>query len=231
MLWHLNFLLLRVHHKLNMSCFLCVVCLWGAARSLYRGIYSGFPFGGRNGKRTAYANLHLLRLGMYRHAFHDAPIHSVFQTLLGSHSLFNRSRPMNRKIIQAISVFLFGLLPIPAIARCNDPLCEDLQDILDAAITDFREYRANKAADPDASIEGTKVPCQASVWVNNVPMYICHAQVPFAETQTWYARTFQALSTLNPTWHFQITSPGDDRYVDAGPPDCEVPPRNGPYIG
>ncbi|MGB9431796.1 MAG: hypothetical protein WBQ89_06105 [Candidatus Acidiferrum sp.] len=39
------------------------------------------------------------------------------------------------------------------------------------------------------------------------------------------------LQTLNPAWHFQITSPGDDRYVDAGPPDCEVPPHNGPYIG
>jgi hypothetical protein len=138
---------------------------------------------------------------------------------------------MNRKIIQAISVLFFGLLPIPALAQCNDPVCQNLQNILDAAVTDFREYRANKIAGPDVSIEGTKVPCQTSIWANNVPMYICYAQVPIADSAKWYARTLQALQGLNPTWHFQITSPGDDHYVDAGPPDCEVPPNEGPYVG
>ncbi len=138
---------------------------------------------------------------------------------------------MNRKIIQAISALFFGLLPIPALAQCNDQLCNNLQNILDAAVTDFREYRTNKTAGPDVSIDGTKVPCQTSTWVNNVSMYICYAQVPFADSPKWYARTLQALQSLNPTWHFQITSPGEDHYVNAGPPDCEVPPHDGPYLG
>jgi hypothetical protein len=138
---------------------------------------------------------------------------------------------MNRRIIQAISVLFFGLVPIPTLAQCNEQLCKNLQNILDAAVTDFREYRANKAAGPDVSIEGTKVPCQTSTWVNNVPMYICYAQVPFADSPKWYARTLQALQSLNPTWHFQITSSGENHYVDAGPPDCEVPPNDGPYVG
>jgi len=138
---------------------------------------------------------------------------------------------MNRKIIQAISVLFYGLLPIPVFAQCNDQLCENLQNILDAAITDFREYRANKSAGSDVSIAGSQVPCQMSTWANNVPMYICYAQVPSADSPKWYARMLQALQSLNPSWHFQITSPGEDHYVDAGPPDCEVPPNEGPYVG
>jgi hypothetical protein len=138
---------------------------------------------------------------------------------------------LNIKITQAISGLFLGLLPIPALAQCNDQPCQNLQNILDAAVIDFREYRANKTAGPDVSIEGTKVPCQMSTWANNVPMYICYAQVQFAESQKWYARTLQALQSLNPTWHFQITSPGEDHYVDAGPPDCYVPPNEGPYVG
>jgi hypothetical protein len=138
---------------------------------------------------------------------------------------------MNGKMIRVISGLLFGLLPIPALAQCNEPLCQNLRNILDAAVTDFREYRVNKAAGPDVSIEGTKVPCQISAWANNVPMYICNAQVPFADSPKWYARTLQALQSLNPTWHFQIKSPNEDHFVDAGPPDCEIPPNEGPYIG
>jgi hypothetical protein len=138
---------------------------------------------------------------------------------------------LNRKIAQIIFGLFLALLRMQALAQCSGQLCQNLQNILDGAVTDFREYRANKTAGPDVSVEGTKVPCQMSTWVNNVPMYICYAQVPVAESRAWYARTLQALQTLNPTWHFRITSPGDDRYVDAGPPDCEVPPNDGPYIG
>ncbi|HEY1472434.1 MAG TPA: hypothetical protein VGF61_25585 [Candidatus Acidoferrum sp.] len=36
---------------------------------------------------------------------------------------------------------------------------------------------------------------------------------------------------MNPTWHFQINSPGEDHYVDAGPPGCEITPTEGPYVG
>ena len=63
---------------------------------------------------------------------------------------------MNRKIVQVLSVLLFGLLPIPMFAQCNDSLCQHLQTIVDAAVTDFREYRLNTAVGPDVSMEGTK---------------------------------------------------------------------------
>jgi len=70
-----------------------------------------------------------------------------------------------------------------------------------------------------------------SVWANNVPMYICYAKVPSPDSQKWYTRTLQTLQALNPTWHFQISSSGEDHYVDAGPPDCEIPPNDGPRRG
>jgi hypothetical protein len=171
----------------------------------------------------------LTALAAGRHAFGAGAIPPVPHRSLNTRPLFDRRRPMNRKIIQLISCF-FGLLPIPALAQCNGQLCKNLQNILDAAVIDFREYRANKTAGPDVSIEGTIVPCQMSTWANNVPMDICYAQVPFADSAKWYARTLQALQSLNPTWHFQITSPGEDHFVDAGPADCEVPPNEGPYV-
>jgi hypothetical protein len=62
-------------------------------------------------------------------------------------------------------------------------------------------------------------------------MYICYAQIPLAGSQSWYARTLQSLQILNPKWHFQINSPGEDHYVDAGPVDCEITPNEGPYVG
>src|SRR5215472_6541640 len=36
---------------------------------------------------------------------------------------------------------------------------------------------------------------------------------------------------LSPSWQFNITTPGENRYVDAGPPDCKPTPTEGPYIG
>ena len=62
-------------------------------------------------------------------------------------------------------------------------------------------------------------------------MYTCYAQVQFPDSQKWFARTLQALQSLNPAWHFQINSPGEDHYVDAGPLDCEITPTEGPYVG
>jgi len=70
-----------------------------------------------------------------------------------------------------------------------------------------------------------------SLWANNVPMYICYAKIPTPDSQKWYAKTLQALQALNPTWHFQISSSGEDHYVDAGPPDCKIPPNDGPRRG
>lgn len=138
---------------------------------------------------------------------------------------------MFKTIVSLLSVLFFPILPAPAPAQCNQPLCRNLQAILDEAVTDFRGYRANRIPGPDVSIEGTTVPCQMSLWANNVPMYICYAKVPNPDSQKWYARTLQVLQELNPTWHFQISSSGDDHYVDAGPPDCEIPPNDGPHRG
>jgi hypothetical protein len=154
---------------------------------------------------------------------------SSASTSLGSIRLF--SRAMFKTIVPVLSVLFFSLLPVRAPWQCNDQLCRNLQAILDEAVTDFRGYRASQAPGPDVSIEGTAVPCQMSLWANNVPMYICYAKVPNPDSQKWYARTLQVLQGLNPTWHFQISSSGEDHYVDAGPPDCEIPPNDGPRRG
>ena len=138
---------------------------------------------------------------------------------------------MFKTIFPVLSALFFFLSPASAPAQCNDQLCRNLQSILDEAVTDFRGYRANKTPGPDVSIEGTPVPCQMSLWANNVPMYICYAKVPSPDAQKWYARTLQTLQGLNPTWHFQVSSSGEDHYVDAGQPNCEIPPNDGPLRG
>lgn len=138
---------------------------------------------------------------------------------------------MFKKILPLLALMFFPLVPAPAQTPCNDQLCRNLQAIYDEAVFDFRGYRANKTPGPDVSIEGTAVPCQMSLWANNVPMYICTAKVPTADAQKWYARTLQALQSLNPAWQFQISSSGEDHYVDAGPPNCEIPPNDGPHLG
>jgi hypothetical protein len=125
----------------------------------------------------------------------------------------------------------FSLFPIPARSQCLDQLCSNLQNILDSASVDFRGYVAHTMPLPDVSSESARVPCTTSTWANNVPMSICYAQVPILNATAWYTRTLDALKLLNPTWHFTIKSPGDNRYVDAGPPDCEPTPTEGPYIG
>jgi hypothetical protein len=138
---------------------------------------------------------------------------------------------MNRKTAYLISAMLFALHPIPASAQCKDQLCSSVQNILEAAEIDFRGYKSHTSTPPDVSTENTKVPCQMTTWANNVLMCICYAQVPFANVESWYTRTMDALKSLNPSWHFTVNSPGVDHYVDAGPPDCEITPTEGPYIG
>ncbi len=126
---------------------------------------------------------------------------------------------------------LFFLLPVSVRAQCKDQLCSSLQNILDAAPIDFRGYTTHSDPLPDLSTESTKVPCSTSTWANNVPMLICYAQVPFGNATDWYARAMDALKLLSPSWRFNVKTPGDNRYVDAGPPDCEPTPTEGPYIG
>jgi len=138
---------------------------------------------------------------------------------------------MQRETVYLISCMLFALLPVPASAQCKDQLCSNVQNILDAAVIDFRGYQSHESAVPDVSTVETKIPCQLTKWANNVLMCICYAQVPFANGANWYARTMDVLTRLNPSWHFAVNSPGVDHYVDAGPPDCEITPTEGPYIG
>jgi len=136
---------------------------------------------------------------------------------------------MNFKI--AFFASLFFLLPISSRSQCQDPFCKSLQEILDASSIDFRGYLSHTLPLPQASSESTKVPCSTSTWANNVPMLICYAQVPLGNATNWYTRAMDNLKLLNPSWRFAVKTPGDDRYVDGGPPDCEPTPTEGPYIG
>jgi len=141
---------------------------------------------------------------------------------------------MSTRLLRLLSAFSLGLLPVSAFGQCQDQPCRNLQYILYAAQTDFREFRAMKTAGPEISVGAAKVPCQMSTWANNVPMYICYAQVPFADGEEWYTKTLAAAQKLQYLWHFKIDSPTSDHFVDGGPPDCEVPPPapdDGPYLG
>jgi hypothetical protein len=139
---------------------------------------------------------------------------------------------MTQKILRGFILLCSSLfLSVSALAQCKDQFCQNLQNILYAAVTDFREYRTNSAAAPDLSVEGTKVPCQLSVWANNVPMYVCYAQFPFPSAESWYTSTLADLRILQPTWQFKIDSPVSDHFVDAGLPNCEIPATEGPNRG
>lgn len=138
---------------------------------------------------------------------------------------------MNQKTVQVISLLCFCFFPIRALSQCTDQLCQNLEIIATSARFDFREYRQNQTAGPNLSTNDTRVSCQMSTWANNVPMYLCYAQVPSANAQNWYATILGALPRLEPAWRFQIRSPDGDHFVDAGPEGCEIPPDRGPYIG
>jgi len=57
---------------------------------------------------------------------------------------------MVKNTLRTLSLLCFSrLLAISAFAQCKDRLCQNLQNILYAAVTDFREYRANRSAAPD----------------------------------------------------------------------------------
>src|SRR6516162_5272561 len=128
--------------------------------------------------------------------------------------------------------FSFALfLPVSAGAQCKDQVCTNMQNILDAAAIDFRAYRTQADPLPDVSTASTKVPCSMSTWANNVPMLICYAEVPLGNATNWYASAMDALKLLSPSWHFNIKTPGENRYIDAGAPDCEPAATEGPYIG
>jgi hypothetical protein len=138
---------------------------------------------------------------------------------------------MNRKTLQVISLLCFCLFPIRVLSQCTDQICQNLEIIATAAKFDFREYRQNQSAGPDISTTDTRVACQVSAWANNVPMYMCYAQVAPANAENWYTTILGALQRRESTWRFQIRSPNGNHFVDAGPEGCEIPPDRGPYIG
>lgn len=138
---------------------------------------------------------------------------------------------MKRRYTYFLFVTLFSPLPVSTRAQCKDSLCANIQNILDAASIDFRGYTAHRVPLPEVSNDSTRVPCSTSRWANNVPMLICYAQIPFSNATNWYARALDTLKLLSPSWNFNTKSPGDNRYVDAGPPDCEPTATEGPYIG
>jgi hypothetical protein len=140
---------------------------------------------------------------------------------------------MNVRVVCLVSVICFSFFPVQTFGQCKnqqDRHCWNLQYILYAAQTDFREFRAPEPPHPDASVGAAEVPCHISAWLNDVAMYLCHGQIPLADGEEWYAKTMADLQQLQYLWHFRIKSAGTDHYVNAGPPGCEVAPLDGPYI-
>ena len=135
-----------------------------------------------------------------------------------------------RKLL-AFSLFASSFLPIPAVGQCKDSLCQNLQNILYASVTDFRAYRMNLASPPNLSTGGAKIPCHMTAWINDVGVYMCNAQLPDSLAESWYENTLSSLGVLRPSWYFRIDSPPTGHQVDGGPPDCVVSPNDGPYIG
>jgi len=140
---------------------------------------------------------------------------------------------MTARLWRLLSLFLLALLPIPAFAQCRnqqDSLCWNLQYILYAAETDFREFRAPRAPHPVATVGAAGVQCRNDAWLNDVRMYFCSGNLSPAEAGEWYSKTLAELQQLQYLWQFKVESPGTDHFVDAGPPGCEVPPQDGTYI-
>ena len=160
---------------------------------------------------------------------------------------------MNIKLSWLISVLCFSLVPVSASAQCKDQTdhhCWNLQYILYAAQTDFREFRginpvkehrhAVTPPNPDVSVGPATVPCHTSIWSSDVSVYICTAEIPAAEVEPWYSKTMADLHQLQYRWEFKTQTSGTDYYVDAGPAGCDVAtvekaysdgsPSDGPYL-
>ena len=168
---------------------------------------------------------------------------------------------MKRKLSWLFSLLLASFFAVPAFAQCRnqqDNTCRSLQYILYASETDFRELRDStplKPSDrkltppnPDLSVGSIHVPCHPDFWLTNeVPVYMCSAELPAQEAEEWFTKTMANLHELQYLWRFQSESPGADHYVDAGPQGCEPPQiettsygayhvdqpyiAEGPYIG
>jgi hypothetical protein len=143
---------------------------------------------------------------------------------------------MSGKISFLLFLFCASFFAVPTFAQCKnqqDRACWNLQYILYAAETDFREFRGGAqlkprdpkpiAPNPDLSVGAIHVPCHTDVWLSSeVPVYMCSAEVPSQEAEEWYAKTMADLHELQYLWQFKSESPGADHYVDAGPQGCET---------
>jgi hypothetical protein len=144
---------------------------------------------------------------------------------------------MKRKLSWLFSLLLASFFAVPAFAQCRnqqDRTCSSLQYILYASETDFRELRDStplkpsdrkiKPPNPDLSVASIHVPCHPDFWLTNeVPVYMCSAEVAAQEAEEWFAVTMANLHELQYLWQFQSKSAGADHYVDAGPQGCEPP--------
>jgi hypothetical protein len=126
----------------------------------------------------------------------------------------------------------------PQVLPCSDSLCLTLQSVFDAALIDFREYRADTSSDspippvPDLSLDLAKVNCRLSLWANNVPMYRCAAQQPLAGADIWFRNVLQTAKILKPRWQATSQTQGSDTIVDFGPAGCSpTAADDGPYQG
>src|SRR4029077_17961810 len=82
-----------------------------------------------------------------------------------SRLLFTGGMSLSNTAIRVLSILCFCFLPIPALAQCTDQPCQNLQNILDAAVTDFRAYGPDKkGGPPELSVNGVKVACQMRAW-------------------------------------------------------------------
>jgi len=143
---------------------------------------------------------------------------------------------MNGKISWLLSLFCASLFAVSTFAQCKnqqDRPCWNLQYILYAAETDFREFHGSTPLkprhpkltppNPDLSVGAIHVPCRTDVWLSsNVTVYMCTAEVSVQEAEEWYAKTMADLHELQYLWQFKSESDGADHYVDAGPQGCEV---------
>jgi hypothetical protein len=123
------------------------------------------------------------------------------------------------------------MAPAITFAQCNEQFCRNVETVYQAAKLDFREYRGNGSTLLNLSTTETTLKCQMNLWANNVPFYVCFGDVPAASGEAWYRSIVYETTRIQPSWQVKYDSRGGYQAADAGPPDCEVTPGQGPRIG
>jgi hypothetical protein len=133
--------------------------------------------------------------------------------------------------IPACLLLAASSVPYQALAQCTEQFCRNVDNVYQAAKLDFREYRSNKSALLNLSDTQTTLTCQMDLWANNVPFYVCFGDVPAAPGEAWFRSVVYQTTRIQPSWQVKYDSRGSYQAADAGPPDCEVTPTQGPRIG